>query len=566
MILRNLTTKSSLARRDVAASLPTLSPARSLAPSRLPSTPAAAAREGAEVDLHVTPNHPELVPRDPHAFDPPASDDKIGRSGVRRFQRPSRGILESFLHAIVEAGSPTLIERRAATFSPESRIAVIGAGPGGLAAAEFLKKYGGYKNVQLLEAGPDVGGRVLSFTVSDAAGEPLKGKNGEPLVYEYGAGLAMSGYKELELLLDRSDVQLIPPVSSQVLSKDAGGPVELLSVAEKLRLPFEAAWFLAKSVLDWRSAHRPSYAHLDRPELQRSVAETIGDRVPTLLKVAAGPVLGFGYDQDWRDMPLATGLKYIRPRQIIGNDNFLFPQGFQKMFQDVARNHDVVTGCRVNSVRRDGDALAVDTSQGPMQFDKVIWTAPLQHAASVLKSIPPALKAEMNESITSVNYRAFVCRMQGLPQGVGAFYFLENLNRNGTNRPMFMYNAHPDDADVVMAYAIAERHVSDAEVVENIKADVAAVGGQVTDVIDRKSWDYFPHGRPGKLEVFKKLQSFQGTDGVYLAGAGMEFDTTNDAVRASGVVVNDYFLQQPPRAPRGTLAMMLAHREMQTLP
>lgn len=522
----------------------------------------------------AAPRSPRVVPSDSAPVAPRNGDTFDAQPAAARGPGPGRRfalgwpqyLAQGALRPFMEAGAPKLIEHAPPRFDRKSRIAVVGGGPGGVAAAEFLKEYGGYENVQILEAGPEIGGRVQSFNVLDEKGEPLRGRDGKVLTYEYGAGLAMSGYRELELLLGRSDIKLQHPVASAIMSKAKRGQIPTVTPGDVAKLAFEVPHFLYKSMTDWRAAHRPGYQDMNE-ELSRPASESIGAVAPTLLRLSKLIGTAWGYDYP-EDTPTATLLKYIRPRQFIGSDLVTFPQGFQKLFKDVAASHDVVFDCRVLSAKRDGDELvlrtrnAKDGSEAEHRFDKLIWTAPLHHAPDVLETLDPALKTSMKQSLTSVDYRAYVCRIDGLPKGYGAFYLPENLDKAGRDRPVFMYNPHPDEANVTMAYVIADRKTPDDVVKRNIEEDVAAIGGQLREVIDGKSWDYFPHARPNQLDVFEQIERNQGKSGVYLAGAGMEFDTTNDTVRASGVVVNRYFLKSAPRQRPIGLLEAFAHRDM----
>lgn len=273
-------------------------------------------------------------------------------------------------------------------------IAIIGAGPSGLAAAECLKD-AGFTNITVFEKSKRAGGMALSHTYQT--------KDGRKIIYELGSLQPVaSGVGYFHHLLKKYDMHMgkeghqYKTVHGKLYSIKNKSYIldfthSVIGYPMKKILPFLAdVARLLTQLLRYRNLGKSGYTQVKGKALadlsipyedwiDQQNFRLIGDSI----KYNAGSMLCYG---DIEEKKSITALKYIKnfwvfmkfpPRYVNGKFR-LMREGYQTLWERVAKNHHVLYGVHINSIKRN-DKIAIELDQGTMHFDKlIITTAPDQ--------------------------------------------------------------------------------------------------------------------------------------------------------------------------------------------
>jgi len=193
----------------------------------------------------------------------------------------------------------------------DDRICIIGAGPGGLSAAHFLKKRG-YKNVTVLESTGRVGGKCLTLGY-------------EGRWFDIGANHVTSDYTEVLRLAEEFDAALYTEAAMTVASFAPDGalsftaPLSLLtaqaSFVSVLRAALRYLWirFRLRKIID-----KPGFAGVSRRhDLCRSFAAWLADNhLAVLTPMFEIPITAMGYGA-LAEIPAPYALKYMSPKTFL---------------------------------------------------------------------------------------------------------------------------------------------------------------------------------------------------------------------------------------------------------
>ncbi|AVR96814.1 FAD-dependent oxidoreductase [Pseudoduganella armeniaca] len=414
-------------------------------------------------------------------------------------------------------------------------IAVVGAGPAGLCAADTLRQLG-YTNVTVLEAEQRVGGKVCS--VATPAG-----------IVEMGAVLASS---ECELVLGLARRFAIPY---------AAYPVPQHYLDEQGRR-HDAAGFLA-SRYDGPTIARAVAAYAD--QLARCAA--LGDSDLAALdddlhlpfdryaalhgftpvaELARGALVGFGYGY-YESVPACYYMKLIgwllRPDGQGGlrpGELFMFPQGFQGLWEALAREHDVRLGTPVTALRRIADGR-VSITAGGVQYEvaAAIVAAPL-HTVAAFMTLTDAERALFGQ-LRSHRYVVSAFAATGL--ATGEFLFLHENEVAARCGHMNAWANRNPALPMYLGWQLAPRTASDEALTALLADDVARQGGRLERVALRREWDYFPHVDSAALgqRFFEQVAALQGAGQVWYAGGALHFETVEHSARQARALVRRAF-------------------------
>ena len=193
----------------------------------------------------------------------------------------------------------------------DRRICIIGAGPGGLSAAYFLKRRG-YKNVTVLESTGRVGGKCLSLNYGGRS-------------FDIGANYVTSDYTEVLRLAKEFGAALYTEAKMTVASFAPDGavsftaPLVLLtdqaSFVSVVGAALRYVWmrFRIGKIID-----KPGFAGVSRrEELCRSFAAWLKDNnLAVLTPMFEIPITAMGYGA-LDEIPAPYALKYMSPKTFL---------------------------------------------------------------------------------------------------------------------------------------------------------------------------------------------------------------------------------------------------------
>ncbi|MFE4079161.1 flavin monoamine oxidase family protein [Paenarthrobacter sp. YIM B13468] len=229
-----------------------------------------------------------------------------------------------------------------------SRVAVLGAGLAGLAAATQLKSDG--FDVTVFEARNRAGGRVWSEAVTSAARD-------EPCIIERGAEFVLNGYTTMRRLMDLTGLSLVDTEMSYYVRQLSDTPdITTDDIVGAGRTAAEIA-----RTFD----HPPSAeAVLRRLDVDGRLVDALRGRIEISTAVAADQVSAKTLEHIASFEPL--------PSWRVGGGNQRLPVALANRLGNAVRYKE-----RVRAVREMSDGLAVDSTGQSEIFDAVIVALPL---------------------------------------------------------------------------------------------------------------------------------------------------------------------------------------------
>jgi predicted NAD/FAD-binding protein len=406
-----------------------------------------------------------------------------------------------------------------------ARIAVIGAGASGLSAAHHLQR-AGYDHVTVLEREPRVGGKCSSVRVGEH-------------VYEMGAVFGCSDY--------RSTLGIMRSVGVERAEMDGGHcydvhgqPMELVTPRQYPRALRHLAKYAWLSQVRYRRVNAPGLAGLD-PDLCAPFAQFCRSHgIPTVESLVGPPFTGFGYGYV-SEVPAAYVLKYLDLRTLEAmrdrRRRFIWPEGVESLWSQVARQHDVRTSCDVVRVTR-GGRVQVETADEQLEFDALILACPLDEALGFLDATP--VERSLFSQIDYYDYWVLLAETAGLPPQAG--FLPARFAPDQRGHLMVWYQRWPD-TPLDTLYALGGPGLTEQTVAGLLAEDLEAMGATLDRVVTARRWRYFPHVSPAAMAggYYEQLEALQGAHRTYFAGEVMSFASVELCARYSTDLGDRFF-------------------------
>jgi glycine/D-amino acid oxidase-like deaminating enzyme len=424
--------------------------------------------------------------------------------------------------------------------SPDTRIAVLGAGAAGLTAAWRLRRLG-YRNVVVFEADSRAGGKVSTFR---ADGHPV----------ELGAIWYMNGYRTVFGLAGEVGVPLAPDRR------------EIVFIDPQLRLSSPrwytikkhgpAAYFAAQAryALSFRRAHPQIHTHgLDATAaaLGRPFLDVLGDHGLSPLATLLHPLIagcGYGFGEE---IPAIYHLKLadfillgtMRSHLRLGPLMRVIPGGMESLWTELARRLDVRLSTPVEGVTRaegpSGPRITLRAGGATVDVDRLVVAAPAPALTGVL-DLRPAERA-LFDKLRTCRYLVTLFREGRLPRGKTIF-LPEHAALAARGHVLTVDNQWPG-SNLWIGYQQLAPATTREEARATLERDVAAIGGRVEDVVLQREWDYFPHvpREDFSAALFRGVEAMQGTLGTHYVGSMLNFETVEHAAgHAARAVANGF--------------------------
>lgn len=412
------------------------------------------------------------------------------------------------------------------------KICVLGAGPSGMSAAWYLQQKG-YTNVTVLERLDRVGGKCNS--------PEYNGK-----YYEMGAGIGLSTYKNtIKLTQDIGIPPYKPVVTGKIIEPVKGEVMAGISEEEKPMLMEQMKKMATLLATEYKEITEPGHANC-HPDLKMPFKDfCIKNGVPLCMKIWLNPYTSFGYG--YFDMvPAAYVLQYLDFQTIqdfMNRDFISWTQGTESIWHKLATklNHKVRLCTHIDKVVRIEDKVYVYTQFGKEEYDKIIFTSPLQ-------DLPDYVNTDEEEDyllskIKYMHYKTFACFVENSPKA--CTYIPGNMVPSKSGHVMFIYDRWDDEDKLMTFYCYGDdnERVTSVECYQYLKEDLEAWGIQLKDVFMQKSWRYFPHvtGEQMKHGWYDKMEARQGKMNTYYAGEVMNFSDIEECVSYSKNLVERFF-------------------------
>jgi monoamine oxidase len=406
---------------------------------------------------------------------------------------PRRALLQGSLAAITAAGLPGCqkdLPRPKPADPGAARVVVIGAGMAGLGAARALAAAG--RKVVVLEARLRIGGRVRTDrslgAAVDLGGSWIHGSRNNPMIKlarELSVKHEVTDYDDFALY-DVGGKRL----SDSRLSKLSSGWEELLSEANVLGER-------AGADLSVESAVKRALAG---EKLTKEEQQFLNWRLGTVDVTAA---------EDLSKVSLLGG----DDGEGFGGDDRLFPDGYGRIAEGVAKGLDVRLGRWVRKVTVEGKTVRVETDSERWEADAVLCTLPLGALKANAVRFTPALPAKQRTAIERLGFGTLNKVALAFPEGFwpNDRHFICFMSEKRGEFPVFQNALRYGKKPILIAFtggsfARSIEARPDTEVVADImklirRAFGAKTPDPVASVMSRWHWNAVTHGAYSYLPV-----------------------------------------------------------------
>jgi len=432
------------------------------------------------------------------------------------------------------------------SYMPKRKVAIIGAGPSGLAAAEVLRQapFAEHFDITIYESNDYVGGKCQTVLPD---GKTAAGTIGG---YELGAGFIPKyarSYADLMHIIRRYGIKLRSMEQPDRATYHYVRNGQSVSVGQ-LRLRFlftrpltfirTLASYISyglKYVLYGRPKH--GFAGLPAGLKRQRVPRTFN---PALLARYAHVIAGFGYadiDDPYLRPALLYYYRYLEPA--MKPTLSMVDGGTQSIWSAVAATYPdgaIRLQERVEHVSRTPEKVVVKSIHGTAEYDHVIIGTSLKAAQHYLDVSP-----EQKKLMAQMKYNHYVtvlCRVSGL-SAVATFNLSACMDNQQLGRVLFCSMQHPDsDITTLNLYVDPKRTVSDKTIIDEVETSLREDFGATLlekDTAQVFHWDdYFGHLSEqdiadGWYEQFE--QAIQGKDRTLYLSSGLHMETMGDSVQ-----------------------------------
>jgi hypothetical protein len=409
---------------------------------------------------------------------------------------------------------------------PGLKIAVIGAGPGGLSAAQFIRDAG--HEAVVFEKENRIGGKSFSFSNGDAFNEMGTCYTTRQHVIvkrwmrQHGIHLRRLGEARYDdaPVVDYVKKGAGPPLAMQALT--------FVTEAARLRRKIAAApedrgvrAEAAMTVDDW-------LARLKLPKLDLAMHRIL-------------PAQGYGYA---KEVTIGQTVQWCDFDLLISgvlNDMHMPVEGWSEFWQRFSKRFDIRLDANVLGLDRNETGVTVYTQDRTQKFDALVSSVPMDEFAR-LSTLTPAEEAVL----TGVNWQNYTTTLVASKNWfTGAqVHGYSRACKDPSLRGALLGARREGDAleDGARLYVTGQfsNNLTPAELREILMSDIAALGVRA-DVIYARTWKYFPQYSAEAVGagLFSALREAQGGRRTWFTGATFSHELVSSVVERSRLSVKD---------------------------
>jgi hypothetical protein len=308
----------------------------------------------------------------------------------------------------------------------------------------------------------------------------------------------------------------------------------------------KSAWQILVYTACWWAQRFRERTGWDRERFNRNAASSYEDwlldrGLSSIFRFAVRAVAVMGYG-GLSGVPAHTGLIWNTPGLIVAAaaSNTSEPvQGWAALWERMSATMDVRLATTILSVRRSGSCYRIETDRGVEEVDHLVITSPLDECSWI--ELPDEVRALVRQ-IAWRDYVSTIVVAKGWFRDFDTYFFetaalsstgaglgrLLGARRTGDKVP----GLPADRPDVYVTYQYADPAISDEQLLDNLKEDIAARGGTVTEVLIQKRWKYGPTlSREAILGgALQQRERVQGRDNLWFSGASFSHEAVVNIV------------------------------------
>ncbi len=442
--------------------------------------------------------------------------------------------------------------------SPETRIAIVGAGAAGLSTAWFLKQ-SGFVHVTVFESDDRIGGKCKSLTYDGRS-------------FDLGANYITSSYAQVRALAAKFGLTMFTEHPGHALDPQTGKLSSLLTATTQGHSIFAVGWAALRYLFHrWRlrnllAPNAPGFlAASSRDDLCGPLSDWLEKRhLECLEPMFNVPITLMGYSK-LRVIPAAYALTYMNPRTFLDLMLFAlnppgrawpkrFTLGYERLWERVAAEIAVLRGAQITRIQR-GDRIAIDFELEATQltgstvdrhhddFDVLILACPLE--PSVVGPFLDLSAAEL-ALFQQIELDPFVVTTYptSCKTPVHAVSFL--FPRPDIGHP-YVVTQQFADTPLLSIYSRIDRKgtVTRDEVLQNNRELLRTIGANDPDVelYTYDEFPYFPHVTSDSMRqgFYRQLEGLQGKRSTYYVGGLLAFELVETIAEYSRHLVATHF-------------------------
>ena len=459
-----------------------------------------------------------------------------------------------------------------------ARICIVGAGPGGLSTAYYLKE-NGYTNVTILEKLPQVGGMCRTLTF-------------EARSFDIGANYLTPAYKKIIAIANKLGLPLYTEKPSIAFDRDRRKWISSFQAAKGNTGLIRFLWAMIRYIYHrWRVGKKmPAAGHLGEskiPELMQSFGSWLRqyDLYDQLHRMFQVPITMMGYG-DLDEIPAPYALLYMSLasfRTVILYGSGLpscypkrFIYGFQRFFDRLSWDLNIRTAVTIKKISRDvskEDPVTVEFTYNEQfleheeitteiqSFDHIIVTVPLYPGA--LSGLPLDYTSQEREIFKNVVINPFcltgtLVNNFNVPAKIISIFptlppYLKEvaiLGQQFSDNPFVsFYTRLPQTQSTWLldVYTKEKDMNLEKEVYANVCSFIKIITPEATVAPTPYSftvWQYFPHVNVDQFKegFYDSLEAMQGANNTFWAGGLMSFDLICSIFDYSELLVKKHFI------------------------
>jgi hypothetical protein len=446
---------------------------------------------------------------------------------------------------------------KTAGISRDARIVIVGAGAAGLCTAWYLK-LAGFRHVQVLEQSPRLGGKCRSLTVDGQS-------------FDLGANYITSAYTRVRELAAHVGAGMYTEKAGHTVDVKTGKMRSIMAEVLSRTSFFTLAWQSLRFLyIRWRiggllSPAKPGFGHVrDCPELQGSFADWLRrHRLDALSEMFEIPLTLMGYG-NLGDIAAAYALTYMSPRTFLNLGMFAaniplrrwpkrFTQGYGRMFERLAAEVDVLTGVKIEKIKRDGQ-IRVEYRLLEQQLEEQIAvheTASFDYLVLACPQLPDVLKFldlsdKEQKLFRQVVINPFYVTTYMAPgtERVAAVTF--SLPEPALGEPHVVTRQYPE-SNFISIYSRGDREgkIGRKEIEANNRKFLREIAARDPDApaMNSDDWAYFPHVPCAAVDAgfYSELEEMQGENRTYYCGGLLAFELVESIAEYSHHLVQTHF-------------------------
>lgn len=410
---------------------------------------------------------------------------------------------------------------------PKLKIAVIGGGPGGLSAAQFIQESG--HQAVVFEKENRIGGKSFSFASGDAFNEMGTCYTTRQHVIvkrwmkAHGISLRRLGEARYDdaPVVDYVKQGAGPPLAVQAL--------KFVTEAGRLRRTIAASPSAPAVVAEASMTVDAWLARLDLPKLDLAMHRIL-------------PAQGYGYAKEvtigqtvqWCDFDLLVSG--------VLNDMHMPVEGWSEFWERFSTRFDKRLEARIEHIERRDNSVIVVSGGGRERFDALISTIPMDEFAK-LTDLLPAEQAIL-QGVEWQNYTTTLVAANNWFKGAqvhGYSRACKDPSLRGSILGARREGSMMEDGAHLYVTGQFSNGLTPPELREILVADLQRMGVQADTLIYARTWKYFPQYRVDAVAdgLFTAMREAQGGKRTWFSGATFSHELVSSVVERSRRSVRD---------------------------